>query len=84
MSADDHKDVINPHHYTRFKIQPIDFIESNRLPYSVGNVIKYVCRYDAKDGIRDLYKARHYLDHMIARAEGEEGCAGISAMEEET
>jgi hypothetical protein len=34
-----------------------------------GNVIKYVARCDAKGGVEDLRKARHYLDKLI-----EESC----------
>ncbi|MEK7767134.1 MAG: SDR family NAD(P)-dependent oxidoreductase, partial [bacterium] len=36
----------------------------------VGNVIKYVCRYDAKNGVEDLRKAAAYLLMMIERANG--------------
>ena len=59
-------------HYSRFKIEPIEFIEANGIGFSAGNVIKYVCRYDAKDGIKDLKKAAHYLEMMIARLEAAE------------
>lgn len=52
-------------HYTQFKIQPIEFIHANSLNYSQGNVIKYVCRYKEKDGIKDLEKAKVYIDYLI-------------------
>lgn len=61
-----------PHHYARFKIEPIRFIMENNLPFEVGNVVKYVVRADAKNGIEDLKKARRYLDMMIAKAEAKE------------
>ena len=64
-------DVSNQFHYARFKIQPIVFIEENALPFWVGNVIKYVCRHDAKDGLKDLRKARDYLDKKIRMMEGD-------------
>lgn len=64
--------VHQPHHYARFKIEPITFIMENGLPFAAGNVIKYVCRHDAKNGIEDLKKARRYLDMMINQAEGKE------------
>jgi hypothetical protein len=54
-----------PNHYTRWKIEPITFIRANNLPFSIANIIKYVMRYDAKDGIKDLEKARQYLDWLI-------------------
>lgn len=61
---------ISPDHYARFKIEPIDFIEKNNLGFSAGNVVKYVCRYDAKNGIEDLKKAKRYLEFLIAKEEG--------------
>ena len=70
-TGDPDADVKNPTHYSQFKIEPIDFIEDNGIPYSEGNVIKYVCRWRQKDGIRDLKKARQYLDIMIRREEEE-------------
>ncbi len=62
-------DPTNPPHYSRFKIQPLDFIRENNLSFLAGNVIKYVMRHDAKNGKEDLEKARRYLDEMI------KGCA---------
>ncbi len=62
-------DIKNPTHYNRYKIEPIAFIEENGIPYSEGNVIKYVCRWRHKDGIRDLKKAREYIDKIIRREE---------------
>jgi len=52
-------------HYKDLDISPFEFIQRNDLNYGVGNVIKYVCRYQLKGGIKDLEKARHYLDMMI-------------------
>jgi len=64
--------VIQPHHYARYVIEPITFIMRNKLPFAVGNVIKYVMRHDAKDGLQDLKKARRYIDMLINEAEGKE------------
>lgn len=60
-------DVINhPSHYTRGKIEVIDFIEDQQLPYHLGNVIKYIARAGHKgDKLEDLKKARWYLDRYI-------------------
>ncbi len=60
-------DMVNhPPHYARLKPEPIDVIEAWRLPYHLGNVVKYIARHDAKGGIEDLAKARWYLDRYIA------------------
>ncbi len=52
-------------HYKSMAIQPIEFIAANDLGFCEGNVIKYVCRWRSKGGIKDLEKARHYLDLLI-------------------
>lgn len=57
--------IENPPHYANLKIQPKDFIIQNNLNYAVGNVIKYVCRYQDKGGVTDLRKAKQYIDYII-------------------
>lgn len=56
---------IGGNHYKDMAIQPIHFIMGNNLPYCEANIIKYICRYKSKNGIQDLYKAKHYLDILI-------------------
>ena len=76
-----------PFHYVTNAIEPIDFIVSNGLDFCEGNVVKYVSRYKAKDGLKDLYKARDYLEVLIQREEedgaeaktDEEGRSGNSS-----
>lgn len=52
-------------HYKKMAIQPIEFINANRLGFCEGNAIKYLCRYRDKGGVTDLQKARHYIDLLI-------------------
>lgn len=52
-------------HYQSFAIQPIEFIMKNNLSFPVGNIIKYCCRFDKKNGLEDLKKAKHYLEILI-------------------
>ena len=52
-------------HYMKMAIQPVEFIHANGIPFIEGNVIKYVARWKQKNGIKDLEKARHYLDLLI-------------------
>ena len=63
-----------PFHYV-MKIQPVEFIVKNDIPFREGNIIKYVCRHRDKGGIDDLLKAQHYLDMLIEQyaSEHEEG-----------
>lgn len=49
-------------HYNQFKIQPIEFITANNVPFIEANVIKYVLRWRDKNGIEDINKAIHYLE----------------------
>lgn len=56
-------------HYASQAIQPIHYIFENNLGFCEGNVIKYVTRYQKKNGVEDLKKARHYLDMLIERLE---------------
>ncbi|WP_458098594.1 DUF3310 domain-containing protein [Roseomonas sp. WA12] len=60
-----HDPISSPTHYARWALQPIEFIRRNNLPFLVGNVIKYVLRYDAKNGVEDLRKAKQYLEWLI-------------------
>ena len=57
--------VVRPAHYTRFAIEPITFITANNLPFIVGNVVKYICRYDAKNGDEDIRKAIRYCEMLL-------------------
>lgn len=56
-------------HYTQHAIQPVVFIGMNKIDFLAGNVIKYVSRYNMKNGVEDLKKAQHYLDMLIQREE---------------
>ena len=52
-------------HYKELVIQPIEYIHANGIPFAEGNVIKYVTRWRSKGGIKDLEKAKHYLEMLI-------------------
>jgi hypothetical protein len=66
--------VSHPSHYTQGRIEVLDFILDQRLPYLAGNIVKYLCRYRWKGKpVEDLKKARFYLDRLIEETEREEG-----------
>lgn len=71
-------DAINPSHYKQGKVECIDAIESATVhktgleAFCVGNVIKYIWRYEAKNGLEDCKKARYYLDKLITCLEAKE------------
>ena len=63
-------DINHPSHYTQGDIEVIDYIEDKKLGYRLGNVVKYVPRAGHKDdAIKDLKKARWYLNREIAKRE---------------
>lgn len=63
-------DINHPSHYTQGDIEIIDYIEDKKLGYRLGNVVKYVSRAGHKDdAIKDLKKARWYLNREIAKRE---------------
>jgi len=53
-------------HYSDMAIQPITYILENNIPFAEGNVIKYVSRWRAKNGVIDLEKAQYQLELLIA------------------
>lgn len=46
-------------HYRTLKIQPIEFIEANNLPFLEGCIIKRACRHASKNGAEDIRKIIH-------------------------
>ena len=52
-------------HYKSYSIQPIEFIVANKLSFIQGCIIKYICRFENKNGIEDLEKIKHYCDLQI-------------------
>lgn len=62
--------VSAPEHYTFGGIDTIDFIRAKVTTemlegFYFGNVMKYLVRYRHKDGLRDLQKAKVYLQWLI-------------------
>lgn len=64
--------VNNPSHYTAGGIETIDYIKAKVKDYPsyvAGNILKYVSRYEHKNGIEDLKKAQFYLNDLIKEME---------------
>ena len=60
--------VSGPEYYSKYFIEPVDFIYANNLDFLTGNVIKYLLRWREKDGIEDLEKAKVYLEMLMEGA----------------
>ena len=57
----------SPSHYGDTRL--MDLLIDKQVPFAEGNIMKYVFRWREKDGIKDLYKARDYLNALIAYEE---------------
>lgn len=63
--------VVKPSHYMQYAIEPITFIMTNKLPFWMGNVVKYVLRSPFKGTeVQDLQKAIRYIEMRINEIEG--------------
>ena len=64
-------DKTNPTYYKKGKFECIDVLEellqgvSGATAFCLGNCIKYLWRFNQKNGVEDLKKARWYLDKLI-------------------
>ena len=67
--------VNHPNHYVKGEVECIDCIKSAIVgkvgieAFCVGNAIKYLFRYEEKNGIEDVKKARWYIDRLIKELE---------------
>ena len=52
-------------HYKNLKIQPVEYIHGNKIPFIEGCIIKYASRWRDKGGIKDLEKIKHFVDLLI-------------------
>lgn len=57
-------------HYKNQKIQPIEYILANELPFIEGNIVKYITRWREKGGIEDLKKVKHYVEILMEYEDG--------------
>lgn len=60
-------------HYEKKRIQPIEYIIANNLGFCEGNIVKYITRYQDKDGMKDLEKCRDYIDILIQQEKDKGG-----------
>jgi hypothetical protein len=55
---------IDGDHYIQMGLQPWEIIEKNDLDYWEGAALKYLLRWRKKDGLIDLKKIVHYIEHI--------------------
>jgi hypothetical protein len=61
--------VNHPNHYNHGGVECFDALRAalgdKYMGFLIGNVIKYCWRYEHKNGIEDLQKAKAYIDEAI-------------------
>lgn len=57
-------------HYRSMAIQPIEYIQANKLTFCEGSVVKYITRHRKKGGRQDLEKAIHCIQLEIEASYG--------------
>lgn len=69
-------DMVNhPKHYTQGSIECIDALKAATVgkrgieAVCVANVIKYLWRYEEKNGIEDVRKAKFYIERLLKELE---------------
>lgn len=70
MMIDTDQYQLGGNHYTNKDIQPWEAMqawmtEEQFKGFLMGNVIKYIARFQDKGGVLDLQKCKHYLDKLI-------------------
>ena len=78
--------VDRPYHYGFGGVETIEALEASMTPeafrgFLKGNVMKYVWRYENKNGLEDLKKAKWYLKTLIHALEMDEEKEALSAIE---
>ena len=79
MYESNDKMVSHPSHYqSESGLEVIDVIEAftsdlNGIEATdTGNILKYMCRWNHKNGLQDLEKAQWYLTHLIEKIKEKE------------
>lgn len=71
--------VQHPQHYNQGGIECIDVIKAATVgktgiqAFCVGNAIKYLFRYENKNGLEDVKKAQWYINRLIQELEKNKG-----------
>jgi hypothetical protein len=59
-------------HYAKYPIQPVEYIQANRLDFAQGNIVKLATRFRDKGGAEDLRKIKQYAEILLALEYGQD------------
>lgn len=83
MSAN-HKQIGGSHYSQYGALQHWDVVYKFGLDYFQGCISKYLFRWKDKNGLEDLYKAKHYLEKYIELMKQEANGRGEDALQGKT
>jgi len=63
--ADPLKYQVGGDHYTKMKIQPVEYIHANKMDFMDGCIVGYISRWRDKGGVQDLNKIKQFVDLII-------------------
>jgi hypothetical protein len=67
------EEILKPRRYNkRGKLECWDVIIDQEMNFLEGSVLKYIWRYKEKNGVRDLEKAKVFIDKLISEFEKNE------------
>lgn len=86
-SAQQFDPIERPSHYASGGIEAVEALEASMTPEAFrgwlkGNILTYVWRYEKKNGMEDLKKARWNLDLLIFSMENEAEKEALDAIEQ--
>jgi hypothetical protein len=79
MKKYDEATAINPGHYRQGEIECIDALKAATINKTgieavcTANAIKYLWRYESKNGLEDVRKAQWYINRLISELEKKRG-----------
>ena len=71
------KRQVGGNHYSKMKIQPMEFCHRNKFTLLEGSIIKYVSRWRTKNGLEDLKKAHHCTEILIDLETGKDKIVSV-------
>ena len=60
---------VGGNHYKKLKIQPVEYIHANGIPFIEGCIIKYATRWRDKGGLQDIDKIIQFAE-LLKELEG--------------
>jgi len=73
MNSKANDQQVGGEHYLKQTYQHWDFVLKTNLPYMEAQIVKYLSRWRAKNGVQDLHKALHFIDKLIEWYAGNTG-----------